>query len=220
MSINEILSFLAQNEDFKNLTSYDEFDSDSFQDLFGLVDEDSCYIYDNLKYAYGMTKCVFIPKNENFVIKIPFTGEIDENGFFCFFQGAGDYEWNYCEQELEMYKLAKEHKVEKAFAKISYIYNLEFGLPIYKQEKATFKTCNSPLSDEELDTVTKSCFESGCKVFNTNWLKDAYNYYSKDFYYSLIDFLATYEIDQDLHCDNLGYIGDRPVIIDYSGYYH
>lgn len=41
--------------------------------------------------------------------------------------------------------------------------------------------------------------------------------YGKTFFDRFVKFLEDFEID-DLHCDNIGYIENNPVVLDYSGF--
>lgn len=118
----------------------------------------------------GASKCVIIPDDRNYVIKIPFTGDSSdeiyekdeefydyccENGFdyeACpydkwEFENAGNSQngWDYCLRETEIYNAAKDCGIEQFFAKTIHIGDYHHH-PIYIQEKCTteYNTWNSP----------------------------------------------------------------------------
>lgn len=110
----------------------------------------------------GASKCVIVPNDKNYVIKIPFTGEgsdeiydnddefreyCSENGFdyeACpydryEFENASNSQndWDYCLREAEIYNSAKDWGINEFFAKTIYIGTFSHH-PIYIQEKCDF----------------------------------------------------------------------------------
>ena len=55
------------------------------------------------------------------------------------------------------------------------------------------------------------------ECFNRVWLSDALDYFGEKIFYGLLSFLDDYSIG-DLHDANIGYIGMRPVLVDYSSF--
>ena len=176
-------------------------------------------------YAAGVTKVVIIPKEGDYVLKIPFS--VDEYGDF--FENAGGYEsngeWDYCEAELEKYKYAKEEGVDEFFLETEYLCQVQ-EFPIYIQRKAvTFYSIQED-EDEEFTkdhekwkSKTKDrCNENNFYCFNVDWLADVLAYYGENKFDKFMQFLEDYDIT-DLHKDNVGYCGDQPVIMDWGGYF-
>ena len=58
----------------------------------------------------------------------------------------------------------------------------------------------------------------GVYGFNICWLKDFLEFFGEEILKQLNKFIDAYGIN-DLHTSNVGYIGNRPVLIDYSGYF-
>lgn len=86
----------------------------------------------------GCSKLVIVPKNRNYVIKIPWTGvytEIDENGEYiekCVF----DYELNYCPMEDEInYYNDVDEETRQYLAENEFVGLYNNSIPIYVQEK-------------------------------------------------------------------------------------
>lgn len=195
-------------------------------------------------YQHGATKLVLIPTEESmdFVIKIPFTGTVNYHSSLCTtssssktssyydyaaesytdFHNSGNCEgfWDYCATEADRYNIAKEEGFEIYFAEtrlIGYVHEY----PIYVQEKCTVYSgiINSHDPDSNKKTV-KVCKDAGFDYWMPiDWLTDFRFYYGEARLKEFIHFLYEKQWYDDLRGPNLGYIGDRPVLIDYSGYF-
>lgn len=206
--INNLLEFF-NNCDFDGQLTDSNFHSKVIKNL----PEDFKY-----KYAIGATKLCIIPENEKYVIKIPFNGESGLfNGLEKFFYATKDdrYRWDYCLEEVLVYNLAKLERVHDAFCKTRMIGFVKEH-PIYIQQKAEiFKSKKGKehfnhFSDEYCDRYDFYCF-------NTEWIADAIKYYGTKKFNQIMIFLKNNNIE-DLHDENIGYIGEKPVLIDYSNY--
>ena len=176
----------------------------------------------------GATKAVIIPAEEDFVIKIPFQGFIGEyynhdkecwEDEFISYDSAhySDSAWDYCLSEVEIYKMAVNAGVQQIFAKTEFITTVN-GHPIYIQEKADiFERGEHSHSREQLRKTREKTKDYYCEA-NEDWLTDVLEYYGEDIFLDFLRFVDDLEIT-DLHSGNLGYINDRPVITDYSGYH-
>jgi hypothetical protein len=189
---------------------------------------------DNYYYMYGASKFVIIPKDKkkDYVIKIPYTGsyynnlsedegyiENDEEEYIEYY-GAEDSKnfWDYCECEVNRYKITKKVGLSSCFAKtelLGYINNY----PIYIQEKCiTFKSCkHNHKHTKKEKSITVSTYDGHCNI-NKNLLTDFRLYYGETKLLKFINFIRDFGWDDDLRNDNIGYIGNRPVLIDYSGF--
>lgn len=200
-------------------------------EIFNSIDN----FYDLYNYAYGATKLAIIPITEekDYVIKIPYTGSYQfEEGYYNSlnyyipskdtyweFYGGEEEErpWDYCANEVKRYKTAEERGFANCFAKtelLGYVNNY----PIYIQEKCiTFSDCKNKHhhSKEEISKTSKFCNYFG---INPSWLTDFRLYYSEKFLLQFINFIQDMNWDDDLRNDNIGYINNRPVLIDYSGF--
>lgn len=189
----------------------------------------------SFQYNCGISKCVIIPSGADFVIKIPFTGkegeyeEYDEeedkyymDDEYRDFEGAQYGDGNdYCFSEVVLYNMARHERVQKAFCKTKVIGNIN-GQKIYMQERATpLCSCNKKnfkeYSNDYLINLRKSCKSKGYSVFNTEWIALAIDYYGEKIFNKIMTFIKENGID-DLHNENIGFIGNRPVILDYAGW--
>lgn len=216
--IEEIIDALSHC-DFTEVTEY------SFREqiiyIFGRQYKKK-FSYDN-----GASKGVFIFKDLDFVIKIPFIGtiEIDEDEeydseFLQEFCGADgkDSCWDYCSVEKERYHYAEIEGVEMCLAKTKLLTTIQ-GYPIYIQEYATMydygeSSCHTI---EDTYTVKKICEDKNYSCFNEEWLSDVFSFFGEKIFYKLLSWIDMYEVN-DLHANNLGYIHGRPVLVDYSGW--
>lgn len=209
------------------------------------VDEDVLnYLPKDFDYTWsvGASKIAIIPNKEDYVIKLPlkgkYYGEEEEEDFENFdrFYVPGlpeSHEYDHCARELELYSKAKKEHVSSILLKNTYIGEVG-GEPVYIQKKAvTF--CNyykkeidddeklkSVHTKEEAESMKRSYKKSNVWIRNTGnrfnvWLIDVHKYYGEKQFIKILQFIDNY-ID-DLHSGNIGYIGDRPVIIDYASFY-
>ena len=175
-------------------------------------------------YATGATKGVLIFEQLGFVIKIPFcrNSEDYDDYYECcnYFTGADtDNGWDYCEAEADKYQRAKEEGISMCFAKTEKIGEID-GYPIYMQELASiYKNVDYQSSHTEEDSrqVNSICDSNNFYIFNREWLSDAFHFYGEKIFHKLLEFIRTVGIN-DLHDGNIGYIKNRPVLVDYSSF--
>lgn len=173
-----------------------------------------------LDWASGATKGVLIFENYKFVIKIPFRYDRNyDDEQFCGANSEKNH-WDYCNVEAELYESACDEHVEDCFAKTELLGYVN-GYPIYKQEMALIYTSaddsTTTHTKEDEKTVEVICDDSNYDCFNTYWLSDVFAYYGEEKFYKLMNFIRNYDIS-DLHGNNIGYIGMKPVLVDYSGF--
>ena len=163
----------------------------------------------------GASKCVLIPKLNNFVIKLPFLycsigDEMVElqNAPFC----GNDY----CYAEWEYYTLAKDVNIEMFFPET--IQYCTYPYHIYLQEKCISE---ATLPFHALSKAAKEFIDSLPILdnFSYQWVYECYKWYGLEALYKLHYFLKDNNIS-DFHGDNYGYrISDNsPVLIDFSGF--
>ena len=207
---------LFKDCDFSLGISYDNFEDE----LIECLPDDFIFTYN-----YGVSKAVIIPKGENFVIKIPFRGQ----GFDCeneFENANGDYLrcWDYCFTELLYYHSAKKNHVAEILAKPRFI-GFVNNYPIYTQQRVQtfynrYGDCASCKYDKEskqakkmIETINSSCENNDMVPFNMKWMMDILAYYGEKKFNNIMAFIRDIG---DLHDENIGYIDDRPVILDYA----
>lgn len=179
----------------------------------------------DLEYFNGASKAVLVPKETNYVIKIPFTGYFEddwekEEYVFSSFEGAEDDEnyWDYCLKEIHIYEKAETAKVERVFLKTTYEGTIN-DFPIYSQPKVSnfVEDGDVTCSKEEIESTREKVKKKNFNIFSPTWLFHAFNYYGEDYIFRLLSFIKEEDIC-DLHAGNLGWVGEQPVIVDYAGF--
>jgi hypothetical protein len=216
----DFLLDLFKNCDFDALTA----ENVEEQVIYNLPEN---FSYD---YSFGISKVCIIPMGADYVIKIPFRGQemLDDEKpygetYYKDFNGANTTThsyWDYCLTEVSYYNEAKKEHINKCFCKtrlLGFINNY----PIYIQERAcTFREKNGDDLDyrsEKSIKMKRYCEEHCFRCFDPEWLADAFEYYGLKTFNKLMNFIYEYNIT-DLHTDNIGYIGTRPVILDFSDF--
>lgn len=144
--------------------------------------------------------------------------------------------WDYCKLEASRFSIAEEAQLNKFFAKTIKIGETEDSYPIYIQEKCiTFYDYDKTLpyatrgtrirqSLQLVDNIMRNTPKLAKSIpnnLNYTWIADAGIRYGVR---SLVDFLI-FITDHQWICDlrecNIGYTkqGNKPVLIDYSGFY-
>ena len=201
------------------------------------MNEDLLYSLDGNFYKYdynhGATKLVIIPKKEDFVIKIPYTGSYEYySGYYSnsiYRQGREDYwefvagensfrPWDYCANEIIRYDKALENGFAKYFAKtelLGFIHNY----PIYIQEKCVTLSSDRHFHrySKEENLKTSNCYKNYYNI-SIDWLTDFRLKYGEEELINFINFIQDMRWDDDLRSENIGYINGKPVLIDYSGF--
>ncbi len=170
---------------------------------------DRGYTEKKVKVCCGMTKVCIVFSDWNYVVKM------DRKGY------------QECENEAKIYRIAKKRKVEKAFLETRKIGTTRRGIALYIQPKIS-----TSINDISNDDGVK--WEKRTRNMNTSfvlkvqdsfyrspsrlWVKAAILCYGKKFMLEL-EKLTKQCFINDLHDKNLGFIKNRPVILDYSGYH-
>ena len=169
-----------------------------------------CYIFSDgncdVYIAGGASKVAFWTDESDSVFKMGF------NKLRC----------DYCGLEAEYFAEAKRLGLDEFFAGTEFVMYCN-GIRIYKAERAevSFEKLSSDLFDKlksdgmDESTIYDTIDEADSCCEFINWLLPYYT--NEDKVNELFDFLNENSIN-DLHSGNIGYIGDRIVLIDYSGY--
>ena len=183
----------------------------------------------------GASKCVVLLHNQNFVLKIPFAGQeiweqirnldaTEYNSddydfvFYPFNHARTKNNWDYCNDEVEIFKKAEAAGVGSFFARTDFYGYSKDNHPIYVQERC--EVFGSVDVDDMYKNLSKEIKTSASKVSSElpeEWIALAIKYFGQELTDKFLAFVEDERID-DLHYNNFGFIGDRPVLIDYSGY--
>lgn len=176
--------------------------------------------------AAGETKVCIIPKNKQYVIKISVCRDKDK--------------MSACGYEAEVYYKAKKESLEQFFPTTETLYDKN-GICIIAQQKCDFSSAHIPFNKdnkyqrivrtfEERDDYTCFCDkidrdmqnfkdDGYTRYINRTWIAMSVVLYGKKSVKRLCHFLSVNNID-DLHDNNLGFINDKPIILDFSGYFN
>lgn len=170
----------------------------------------------------GASKCVIIPTDEDYVIKIPFDGDwsyYPERNFCSFVSGGGEG-WDYCKLEQEMYEdIIISNPFSDFFLPNISIENNKW--PIYIQKKAIVfsETMEDPY--DSVESVYKVRTESKSRPYINlpdEWLAVCLENLNNDI--EKLDEFLDFLLDNfsDLHQGNIGYLDGHAIILDYGGY--
>lgn len=199
-------------------------------DFDGLDEIESAIIYNEEPYLfrYGSYKMVFIPDEEEYVIKIPF------NKVQCFGRFV-DIPDN-CLDEIKIYERMKERGFANFFSEVTFLENYN-DIPIYIQEKATTyyntncnRIKNCKLSGRRYKKFLKWIDKKGIDYSSSyiidipkSWWAAALRYYGFQKVKDFAEYILSEELDiscvcADLHGDNFGFreSDGSPCIIDFS----
>ncbi len=186
-------------------------------------------VYEKIKpycssLSEGCSKGVIFLKDADFVIKVPFNTN-DEDNWLMDFTGAINAvnHWDYCAVEEALYKLAKVKGIEACFLPIYEIGKIN-GYPIYKQPIGDIFACKGIMKydHEKVETTTNNFYKQH-KVpsefkyrLPLEWVYDVILAYPTHLVVDLLSFIKNNITD--LHSANIGYYKNKPVIIDYAGF--
>lgn len=184
------------------------------------VDELVLYLFDKgyiFNYDFGATKLAILPRNKDYVIKIPFQG--CQEGNFCNFIGASpECEWDYCNVEVERYYDICSTSFKDCFAETIFIGYVN-DYPIYLQEKCTPFNNSYNKTKEKRKKMNSFLRKIGCYYeLNPDWCIDLLKYYGPKRFKEFLVLIKKLKWDDDLTCDNVGYKNGHPIIIDFSGF--
>ena len=178
--------------------------SESVQDWF--------YHFKEGKTANGAFKMCLIFDKLDYVVKIPFSYDKDER------TGA-------CEIEIKLYESAKEAGLEKIFLETWFIGFLKNGCPVYGQPKISCIVSQTPKEKKKkyqriARTVPYALSEKvRCGIYDRSvdeiWRNLAISLYGKKFMLAFEKWTHKTSL-RDFHNENIGYLNDRPVILDYN----
>lgn len=179
---------------------------------------DKGYTEPEYRVCDGASKLCIVPKHSNFVIKWSIS---------CSFEEGYDEAYD----EVFIYQRAVKAGLEMFFPKTE-VFCTYNGVIFVIQEKTDFSTYDIPMSKEnryshKTRTVSPAIVEKMDNCFyqmrrgrelNPLWASMAIVLYGKRKCKALCRFIIENDIN-DLHGSNIGYLKDKPIILDFSGYH-
>ena len=179
---------------------------------------DKGYSEPEYRLCDGASKLCIVPKHSNFVIK-----------WSILYSSEEGYDEAY--DEVLIYQRAIKAGLEMFFPKTE-VFCTYNGINFIIQEKVDFSTYTIPASKEnrythKTRTVSPAIVEKMDNCFyqmrrgrelNPLWASMAIILYGKRKCKALCRFIIENDIN-DLHGSNIGYLKDKPIILDFSGYH-
>ena len=180
---------------------------------------DKGYSEPEYRLCDGASKLCIVPKHANFVVKW--------STAYC----ANEEDYDEAYEEVLIYQKATKAGLEMFFPKTEVLCTIN-GVVFVVQEKIDFSTLNTPRNKEskyiyKTKTVSPAvidkidtCFQSirRGRSIDTTWASMAIIIYGKRKCKALCKFVIENGIN-DLHLSNIGYLKDKPIILDFSGYH-
>ena len=194
-------------------------------DVDNFVDDLSRVIgFPEFDWEAGATKLCIIPWDTDYVIKIPFDGEMQwdyddkEYRFQYFYNGGGDGGWDYCALEDEYFvdKILGTG-YEEVFLTTDCITINDW--PVYIQQKVdTYNESNAYPSNESMLKIRTESKVRGEVSFPDIWMGIGLENFEGNI--KKLDNLLRFLRDNftDLHPGNIGYFNNQIIILDYAGY--
>ncbi len=137
-------------------------------------------------------------------------------------------------REVEVYRKAKAAGMEMFFPYTDFLFQSKTGINFILQEKIDYVAFDFPEQKareylsvneiidnalyKEFNSKMQVCDRDYCSSIDKIWLKKALLLYGTAICNKLCDFIRENKIN-DLHRGNVGYKNDKPVIIDFSGWW-
>lgn len=168
----------------------------------------------------GATKVVLIPDGKNYVIKIPFYGEYDDDDNMVPFMGATSSALeesepnNYCNFEADIYSEAVTWGIEDFFVPTAYVCEI-YGVPIYVQTRITNTKHTTTKENTFKYASIAGSYEFDCAVGAR-----LVEFYTLENIETFLQFLKVYDLNDLDNFRNGGFDPKfgRHVFWDYAGY--
>lgn len=188
---NLIQEMIESNEEWIEWFQYPELNQDRTYNKF-------------VKCCCGVSRCTIIDSRIDWVVKFDINSDMEE----------------YCEREIELYRLAKENNLENIFAEGQYIGEYWDETNFICLRLYAFKKANTnwnkyvQISEEENIKIAASPLSERSKTIAALLLRD----WGSTVFKKLEQFCKLHRIN-DLHNDNVGFINGKIVLIDYAGFW-
>lgn len=160
---------------------------------------------DGFEIRTGATKIVLVPNNTSYVIKIPYSGDVDDGSFT-----------DYCALESQFYDEAEIDGCEQFFVPTQFLMHIA-DIPIYIQTKIEQIVSARPTNEE----VFKYASIKGSDKLDSSIGGKLVKYYTSEEIKTFLDFISNHNINDLEAARNGEYVKSfgRYVFWDYSGYH-
>lgn len=186
--------------------------NDCWEDVESKMESHPCWM--NVHISDGASKICLVFEKMPFVIKWSTNNEGEAM------------------QEVDFYEDAKQARLEKLFPTTEYFFTHN-GVDFVVQEKVQiqagdvwgecakrYKNISKTVPDKMVNLVQKELNKVSdyTRHINPLWIACVLSIYGKKTTKSLCKFVQEHDIN-DLHGSNVGFLRDKPIILDFSGYH-
>ena len=189
-------------------------------------------------YFHGVSKAALVSEKSNWVVKIPFNSHClynynpEEEGYdydkpdwyeYC---DAGEFGWNYCALELDIYEEVEAAGLGIFLAETRFFCHTANNYPIYIQEKVIAE--NSWRNSEKINpskkslSIAKTIKQKSYTRLSDKWLATAIDFYGEEKVKEFLHYIneVNPRMEEDLHGGNYGYrcSDGSPCLLDFSGW--
>jgi hypothetical protein len=197
-------------------------DNPIYSNIYSNLEDEEIVDIDRTDTFYvtgGYTKLVIIPKYENYVIKIPYTGSYDINADTDEIYLEREFDIDICDEENAIYDNSSEELQQfMAYNTFAGLYN--GCIRVYTQPKINITSSDAEDNFKSITSAREKIIMRFEYTYNFYYDWNIINYFIETFGINKAkEILRELNYIDDLHSNNLGYTsGGHLYLIDFGGY--
>jgi hypothetical protein len=197
-------------------------DNPIYSNIYSNLEDEEIVDVDRTDTFYvtgGYTKLVIIPKYENYVIKIPYTGSYDINADTDEIYLEREFDIDICDEENAIYDNSSEELQQfMAYNTFAGLYN--GCIRVYTQPKINITSSEAEDNFKSITSAREKIIMRFEYTYNFYYDWNIINYFIETFGINKAkEILRELDCIDDLHSNNLGYTNSGHLyLIDFGGY--
>jgi hypothetical protein len=197
-------------------------DNPIYSNIYSNLEDEEIVDVDRTNTFYvtgGYTKLVIIPKYENYVIKIPYTGSYDINADTDEIYLEREFDIDICDEENAIYDNSSEELQQfMAYNTFAGLYN--GCIRVYTQPKINITSSDAEDNFKSITSAREKIIMRFEYTYNFYYDWNIINYFIETFGINKAkEILRELDCIDDLHSNNLGYTNSGHLyLIDFGGY--
>jgi hypothetical protein len=197
-------------------------DNPIYSNIYSNLEDEEIVDVDRTDTFYvtgGYTKLVIIPKYENYVIKIPYTGSYDINADTDEIYLEREFDIDICDEENAIYDNSSEELQQfMAYNTFAGLYN--GCIRVYTQPKINITSSDAEDNFKSITSAREKIIMRFEYTYNFYYDWNIINYFIETFGINKAkEILRELDCIDDLHSNNLGYTNSGHLyLIDFGGY--
>lgn len=197
-------------------------DNPIYSNIYSNLEDEEIVDIDRTDTFYvtgGYTKLVIIPKYENYVIKIPYTGSYDINADTDEIYLEREFDIDICDEENAIYDNSSEELQQfMAYNTFAGLYN--GCIRVYTQPKINITSSDAEDNFKSITSAREKIIMRFEYTYNFYYDWNIINYFIETFGINKAkEVLRELDFIDDLHSNNLGYTSSGHLyLIDFGGY--